>query len=269
MNYRHAYHAGNFADVVKHLALVTALLHLRKKETPFFVMDSHAGRGRYDLAAGEAQKTGEAQNGIARLDGVHGAEALEKYLELARGADHYPGSPLIAAMLLRPQDRLVACEKHPEDSAALKIALAPFARARVEAGDGYAALARLLPPPERRGLVLLDPPFEAPDECEIAARAARDAYRRFATGIYLLWYPVKSAAQARAFCGEVLTCGAARALAVEASITAPEGKLARAGLLVLNPPFGFAAQMRQGLDLIGPRLTGFHASLYWLAGAPD
>ena len=269
MNYRHAYHAGNFADVVKHLALVTALLHLRKKETPFFVMDTHAGRGRYDLSGMHARKTGEAQNGIARLDGVGGTEALEKYLELAGDAKHYPGSPLIAAMLLRPQDRLVACEKHPDDFAALKIALAPYARARVEEGDGYAALARLLPPPERRGLVLLDPPFEAPDEFEAAARAAREAYRRFATGVYLLWYPVKSQAEARAFCGEVLTCGAARALAVEAGITAPEGKLSRAGLLVLNPPFGFAAQMRQALDQIAPRLTGFQASLDWLAGAPD
>ena len=269
MNYRHAYHAGNFADVVKHLALVTALLHLRKKETPFFVLDTHAGRGRYDLSSAPAKKTGEAQNGIARLADLNGTEALEKYLELAGDAKQYPGSPLIAAMLLRPQDRLLACEKHPDDSAALKIALALFARARVEAGDGYAALARLLPPPERRGLVLLDPPFEAPDEFEAAARAARDAYRRFATGIYLLWYPVKSQAQARAFCGEVLACGATRALAVEAGITAPEGKLARAGLLVLNPPFGFADQMQQGLDLIGPRLAGFQTSLDWLAGEPD
>ena len=243
----------------------------KKKDTPFAVIDSHAGRGLYDLSSDEAQRTGEAENGIGKLHGLKGPEVLERYLSMVEesGAGTYPGSPLIAARMLRPQDRLTAIEKHPEEAALLKEILSPFRKARAEEGDGYARLIAQLPPPERRGLVLIDPPFEAPDEFEIAARAARDAYRRFATGIYLLWYPVKSAAQARAFCGEVLTCGAARALAVEASITAPEGKLARAGLLVLNPPFGFAAQMRQGLDLIGPRLTGFHASLYWLAGAPD
>ena len=161
MNYRHSLHAGNFADVVKHLALVAVLGHLAKKDAPFAVIDSHAGRGRYDLAAAEAQKTGEARTGIERLRGMPGPPLLERYLALvaSEGANRYPGSPLIAARMLRPQDRLVAVEKHPEEAAALKQLLAPWRKARVEEADGYARLAALLPPPERRGLVLIDPPI--------------------------------------------------------------------------------------------------------------
>ncbi len=270
MNYRHAYHAGNFADVVKHVALVRILLHLRKKDTPFAVIDSHAGRGLYDLGADEARRTGEAANGIEKLRGLKGPEALERYLALVEesGTSLYPGSPLIAAKMLRPQDRLVAIEKHPEEAAKLKQVLAPFRKARAEEGDGYARLAALLPPPERRGLVLIDPPFEAPDEFEAAAEAVKGAVRRFATGIYLIWYPVKSAAAARAFCGEVLAGGVTSALNIEMAVDAGEGKLGRAGLLVLNPPFGFATDMRDILGVIAPRLPGGKAAVELLAGKP-
>ena len=272
MNYRHAFHAGNFADVVKHVALVQILLHLRKKDTPFAVIDSHAGRGLYDLSSTDARRTGEAQSGIERLRGLGGPEALTRYLTLVEqsGKNIYPGSPLIAAHLLRPQDRLVAVEKHPEGAAALKQALAPFKKANVkvsvEEADGYARLAALLPPPERRGLALIDPPFEAPDEFETAARAAKDALRRFATAIILIWYPVKSPAAARAFQGEVLAGGAANLLAIETAIDAPEASLSKAGLLVLNPPHGFDTAMREILGIIAPRLPGGSAGLEWLRG---
>src|SRR6185312_2733668 len=139
MNYRHGYHAGNFADVVKHLALVAILLHLRKKDTAFAVVDSHAGRGAYDLKCMEAGKTGEALGGIARLTDLSGEmpQALSTYLSLVREGNVYPGSPLIAAKLLRPQDRLTAIEKHPEEFAALEETLAPFRNAGCENGDGY------------------------------------------------------------------------------------------------------------------------------------
>ena len=184
MNYRHQYHAGNFADVVKHLAEVAILVHLAKKETPFAVIDSHAGRGLYDLGSEEALKTGEAASGIQALDGLSGSPLLDRYLSLVgEGSWTYPGSPLIAAKMLRPQDRLVAVEKHPEEAEALKKALSPWRKARVEEADGYARLASLLPPAERRGLVLIDPPFEALDEFESLARAVRGALRRFTTGI--------------------------------------------------------------------------------------
>jgi 23S rRNA (adenine2030-N6)-methyltransferase len=272
MNYRHGYHAGNFSDVVKHVALVQILLHLQKKDTPFAVIDSHAGRGIYDLGGDEAWRTGEAANGIARLQGLSlrglkGPEALERYLALVAesGDSLYPGSPLIAAKMLRPQDRLAAIEKHPEEATILARVLAPYRKARAEEGDGYARLLALLPPPERRGLVLMDPPFEAPDEFEAAAEAVKGAVRRFATGIYLIWYPVKSAAAARAFCGEVLASGVTKALNIEMAIDAAEGKLARAGLLVLNPPFGFDSDMTDILGVIAPRLPGGKAHLEWMS----
>src|ERR1700722_17427046 len=179
MNYRHAFHAGNFADVVKHLALVRILLHLSRKETPFAVIDSHAGRGVYDPTADEARRPREAETGIETLRGLGGPEALQTYLSLAGDPHAYPGSPLIAAKLLRAQDRLVAVEKHPEEAVALKKSLAPFRKARVEEDDGYRRLAALLPPPERRGLVLMDPPFEAVDEFEHLAEAAKQGLARF------------------------------------------------------------------------------------------
>src|SRR6187399_3048048 len=139
MNYRHGYHAGNFADVVKHLTLVAILLHLRQKDAAFAVVDSHAGRGTYDLKGVEAGKTGEAQGGIARLADLSGEmpEALSTYLSLVREGNVYPGSPLIAAKLLRPQDRLTAIEKHPEEFAALEKVLAPYRNCTAELADGY------------------------------------------------------------------------------------------------------------------------------------
>jgi 23S rRNA (adenine2030-N6)-methyltransferase len=272
MNYRHSFHAGNFADVVKHLALVHILLHLSRKETPFAVIDSHAGRGVYDLTSDEARRTSEAETGIEKLRGLFdskkagGPDALQTYLSLAADSRAYPGSPLLAAKLLRPQDRLVAVEKHPEEAAVLKKALAPFRKARVEEDDGYRALARLLPPPERRGLVLIDPPFEASDEFELLAKASKDGLTRFATGIFLIWYPVKSQPAARAFCGEVLAGAPASvsALTIDAAIAAPEGKLDRAGLLLLNPPYGFEADMKEMLALVAPRLPGGKVTLEWL-----
>ncbi len=265
MNYRHAYHAGNFADVAKHLALVAALLHLRKKETPFVVLDTHSGRGRYDLAAGEAARTGEAAGGIGRLLPLAGAaglpEALATYLALVGGdgEGHYPGSPLLAVRLLRPQDRLVAVERHPEEAAALKAVLARFRNARVVEGDGYARLSALLPPKERRGLILIDPPYEAPDEFEQAAAALGTAYRRFATGIYMLWFPIKSPAAADAFCGEALASGVAKALRIDVAVSASprvdKERLTAAGLLVVNPPFGLDVEMRDVAEILASALN--------------
>jgi 23S rRNA (adenine2030-N6)-methyltransferase len=267
MNYRHSYHAGNFADIVKHLAEVAVLTHLAKKDAPFAVIDSHAGRGRYDLASAEARKTGEAGAGIEKLRALSGPPLLDRYLGLVAntGEGSYPGSPLIAARMLRPQDRLVAVEKHPEEAASLRQLLAPWLRARVEEGDGYARLLSLLPPPERRGLVLVDPPFEAPDEFETLGRTLRESLRRFANGIYLIWYPIKSDAAANAFVGEVLAAGAAKALTIEIAIDVPDGKLGRAGLLVLNPPFQFDAEMEAALAVAAPRLQA-RTRLNWLAG---
>jgi 23S rRNA (adenine2030-N6)-methyltransferase len=258
VNYRHGYHAGNFADVVKHVALVAVLQHLRKKETAFAVIDSHAGRGLYDLSGIEAAKTGEAQNGIARLRGLTGEmpPALATYLAIVAesGTDKYPGSPLIAAKLLRPQDRLTAIEKHPEEAAALKGVLSPFANAAVESADGYSRMVKLLPPPARRGVILVDPPFEAPDEFTALANRMRAAHRRFATGIFLIWYPIKTQSVADSFTGEALSGGADRALTIEIAMAAEPGRLGKAGLLVINPPYGFRGEMAAALVLAAPLL---------------
>jgi 23S rRNA (adenine2030-N6)-methyltransferase len=272
MNYRHAFHAGNFADVVKHLTLVAILLHLRRKDAPFAVIDTHAGRGAYDLKSDEAARTGEWTSGIGRLVSMEGDGALAEYLKLAASKDSYPGSPLIAASLLRPQDRLVAIEKHPEEVALLKTVLRRFPRAKVEEDDGYRRLSALLPPPERRGVVLIDPPYEAPDEFAATADALRIALNRFATGIYLLWFPIKSKAQADAFTGEVLNAGAQKALRIDIDLGAmpavPDGKerLRAAGLIVVNPPFGLAAEMVSSLKRIAPLLSG-NATVRCIAGA--
>jgi len=261
MNYRHGYHAGNFADVPKHIALIAIIRHLKKKDAPFAVLDTHAGRGSYDLKGEQAMKTGEAASGIARLSGL-GKDlppALADYIKCVTQDTAYPGSPLIAAQLLRPQDRLVAIEKHPEEAALLESVLAPWRKASVEAADGYLRLPKLLPPSERRGLILMDPPFEATDEFAQLGTTLRTAYRRFATGIYLVWYPIKSKSVVDAFVGEVLTTGAP-ALTIEIAVDvppAPDGreKLARAGLLVLNPPFGFAEEMAAVLARLEPALA--------------
>lgn len=270
MNYRHGYHAGNFADVVKHLALITILQHLKKKDTAFAVIDSHAGRGLYDLAGEQAGKTNEAHGGIVRLRGLTGGltAALETYLALVKesGAAHYPGSPLLAAKLLRPQDRLTAIEKHPEEFAALKEVLAPFRNATAEQGDGYARVVKLLPPASRRGLILIDPPFEATGEFQILAQTVSAGLRKFATGVFLIWYPVKSQAAADAFAGEVLAGGAERVSLVDTRISAPSGKLDRAGLLVINPPYGFEAAMFASADIVAPLLTA-DIAVRRLAGA--
>ena len=272
MNYRHAFHAGNFADVAKHLALVAILAHLKKKPAPFAVIDTHAGRGLYDLGGAEAKRSGEAAWGIGRLrDLAEGPPSLQLYLDVVRscGEERYPGSPLIAAKLLRPEDRLVAIEKHPEDFAVLKGALSPFRRARAIEADGYARLPALLPPNERRGLVLIDPPYEAPDEFSLAARAVADMLRRFATGIALIWFPVKSAADANAFAGEVLAAGPAKLLRLDVDAGSETGKMGAAGLLVINPPFGFRDEMRAALAFLAPllgRRGPARIRLDWLSG---
>ena len=252
MNYRHAYHAGNFADVLKHAAVTAVLLHLRKKETPFAAIDTHAGRGLYDLSAGEAAKTGEVKDGILRLLARHDPPGvLGDYLALVRDLlpEQYPGSPLIAAKLLRPQDRLIAVEKHKEEHAALAAVLKPYRRAQAVLGDGYREIGKLLPPKERRGVVLIDPPFEDREEFAAAVAALIAAQKRFATGIHLLWYPAKARGEAERAGGELVNSGIKKLLRVELDIgrgqETPENAMAASGLLAVNPPYGFAEEMER------------------------
>lgn len=281
MNYRHAYHAGNLADVMKHTTLIAALAQLGRKETPFAVIDTHAGRGLYDLAAMEAEKTGEAAEGIGRLLGAGGLPpALAAYVEhvSAFGAGRYPGSPLIVAHMLRTKDRLIAVEKHDEEFAALKAALAPYPRARAVAGDGFAELTRLLPPPERRGLILIDPPYEAEDEFERIGEAFDAAYRRFATGIYMIWLPIKVRHDADALAGELLNVGVEKLVLLtldvgrkaDADEAETSQRLSACGLFVVNPPYGFSATMQEALAAMASLLAqgeGATSAIEWLAGS--
>ncbi|HEY1961467.1 MAG TPA: 23S rRNA (adenine(2030)-N(6))-methyltransferase RlmJ [Rhizomicrobium sp.] len=250
MNYRHAYHAGNFADVHKHVALVAVLQNLRRKEKPFAVVDTHAGAALYDLSGTEASKTGEAAAGIAKLRSLTArTPALRQYLEIVNsfGPEHYPGSPLIAAKLLRPQDRLIAMEQHPEEFAALERSLSPFHNARSVAGDGYKQLDSLLPPAARRGAVFIDPPYEEENEMERLARALARAFRRFANGTYIVWHPLKRASDVELLAGELQTAGPMKLLSLTIDVgeenPALVERLHAAGLLVINPPFGLDLEM--------------------------
>ena len=210
--------------MLKHTALVAVLAHLRKKETPFAVIDAHAGRGLYDLSSIEAKKTGEAESGVSRvLAEPRLPKPLTQYRDIVRsfGEGRYPGSPLIAAKLLRRQDRLVAIEKHPEEFTALSAVLSAIKRSRVIEGDYRTQLKSLLPPPERRGVVLIDPPYEAENEFIETARTVIQSWRRFATGIYLLWYPAKDRASVDAVAGELLTAGISSLLCLELDIDSP------------------------------------------------
>ncbi|HEX4158262.1 MAG TPA: 23S rRNA (adenine(2030)-N(6))-methyltransferase RlmJ [Rhizomicrobium sp.] len=264
MNYRHAFHAGNFADVIKHIALVAILLHLRRKVKPFCVIDTHAGGGVYDLGSSEAARTGEAAEGISRIaaigDDPQLPESLKTYLDGVRreGEGRYPGSARIAACLLRPQDRLVAIEKHPEAARTLRRSLAAFPNVRTVAADGYARLAALLPPRERRGVILIDPPYEADDEFARVGDLLALAHSRFATGIYVAWYPIKSPAAIDALYGELGANGVAPVLRLEIETgRAPDAdkeRLSAAGLLVINPPFGFDEEMRSVAAVLAPLL---------------
>src|SRR5579872_3949847 len=202
MNYRHAFHAGNFADVIKHIVLTRILVYLQEKPAAFRVVDTHAGAGLYDLNSEEARRGGEWLTGIARIMQARftekAAPLLQPYLDTVRAfnpqaaLEAYPGSPLIARALLRPQDRLTACEVEPIARKRLIEALRKDPQARVVDLDGWTALPAFVPPNERRGLVLIDPPYEASDEFERLENAFAAAFAKWPTGSYLLWYPAKS-----------------------------------------------------------------------------
>jgi 23S rRNA (adenine2030-N6)-methyltransferase len=240
MNYRHAFHAGNFADCVKHALLLEILQAMRRKDKPFLVLDTHAGIGHYNLAAPEAEKTGEWRDGIAKILTAKPQE-LESYRALVEQLGLYPGSPAISAAMLRETDRLVACERHPEDAKTLKSAFAGIKNVAVHERDGYAALKAFLPPPERRAVILLDPPFERPDEFDVLVKTLASAWAKFPSGIYIAWYPIKHRAPVRAFFESVKLSGLRDVVAAEFWREKPENPktMNGCGLLVVNPPFGF------------------------------
>lgn len=266
MNYRHAFHAGNPADVMKHAALARVLDYLCRKEAPFRVLDTHAGAGLYDLDGASAQRTGEAEAGIEALLAAPlpepAASLLAPYLDTVRhlragGRRLYPGSPALALALSRPQDRFLFCELHKEERAKLEKRVGADARAKILPQDGWQALAAHLPPRERRGVVLVDPPFEEPGEFQRMVAGLEAAHRRFATGIFMLWYPIKDLRAVDAFRRDVARLGLPKTLRVELDFAAVRSvdALSGSGLIIVNPPFTLADELRTVLTAIAPLVS--------------
>ena len=281
MNYRHAFHAGNFADVVKHLILVRIVEYLKRKDAAFRVLDTHAGIGLYDLEGDEAGRTGEWVDGIGRLvdHGLTGAaaELAAPYLEAVRaqnpagGLRFYPGSPLIVRHLLREQDRLFALELHPDDAERLRENFAGDIQVRATHLDGWAALGTHLPPKEKRGLVLIDPPFEQTGEFNRMVAGLVKAHQRWPGGIYALWYPVKDPHEISEFIDSLERSGIPKILRIELNVrpfTTPP-RLHGTGMIVVNPPFALEAELKVLLPELAKLLAEDgkgRVRMEWVAG---
>jgi len=280
VNYRHIYHAGNFADVFKHAVLTRIVCHLKNKDKAFRVIDTHAGPGLYDLSAAEAEKTGEWKQGIGRLletaipdkAGVLLAPYLNVVRDLFEGTPHlYPGSPKLVRALLRRQDRLSAIELHPRDHDSLQRLFNGDFQARIIALDGWLALGAHVPPKERRGLVLVDPPFEKDGEFDRMVDGLARAHRRWSTGIYMLWYPIKADSRLETFHDKLRALGIRRILCAELTVLDPSRttKLAGSGLVVVNPPFTLERELKIILPALRERLSqaaGSADRLFWIVG---
>ncbi|HEY2683936.1 MAG TPA: 23S rRNA (adenine(2030)-N(6))-methyltransferase RlmJ [Steroidobacteraceae bacterium] len=251
MNYQHIYHAGNFADIAKHVALLYCLEAMKRKESAFFVLDTHAGRGFYDLQAPEAVKSQEAERGIQKLiQEALTEEALQGYfaaLKARRGKRlaRYPGSPALIAAALRAQDRAVLTELIPAEARSLERELESAGHLLPRAGDGYQMLKALLPPAERRGLVLIDPPYESLDEFKHLLQGFGEAYRRWPSGTFLMWYPIRSAGQRSLVHERFLALKVPKMLFADLALFHDDAAigLAGSGLLIVNPPFGIDAHL--------------------------
>ena len=283
MNYRHSYHAGNFADVVKHALQCMCLAYLRQKDKPFWVLDSHAGIGMYDLLGEQATKTGEWQHGIAKLLAAEQVPAaLDDYLAAVRSLNSngqlrwYPGSPWLTAQQLRVDDQLTLCELHPLDSQSLRDNVAEFSAAgnvKVMAQtNGYGAIKALLPPPIKRGMVLIDPPFELRDEFDTVVQALSDGMRRWATATYVVWYPIKDPLTVGEFHQQVAAItGVEKLFATDVLVRSAvdRTKLNGCGMLFINPPYGVTSQAAEVLAFLTPLLAqdrGAQWQAHWLKG---
>ena len=278
MNYRHIYHAGNICDVVKHAVLVLLLERFRDKETPFVVLDTHAGVGLYDLSDSAAQRTGEAAAGVIQLDQAPAITELNSYDAIRRELNNrtqsgqlYPGSPLIIQKMLRLQDRLIACELHPDDYVQLKRYLFQADQVHIHQRDGYEALRALLPPLEKRGLVFIDPPFEVADEFARLIEATRTVASRWSQGQLAIWYPIKERPAIWRFHEQLVELGLPKMLLAE-FIYQEETRADRlngCGFVFLNPPWQFDTKLAAVLPKIHAALQTPHqgVTIQWLTPA--
>lgn len=278
MNYRHAFHAGNFADVFKHLALLSLLDRFLLKDKPFCYVETHAGRGLYDLQGEAATRTGEAGHGVLRLVGAEGLpRAVADYLELVmalpgneQGLRWYPGSPLIARARMRDEDRALLAELHPEEAEALREALGRDGRFSVHQRDGYEALKALLPPSPRRGLLLVDPPFEKPDEFQRIFQGLDQVARRWSTATVAVWYPIKRGADMEPVYARFASGQYGPALRAEFCLHRDDtaSGLNGTGVIVVRPPWQLDQELGHWLPALGPQLAGrpaFRSGVDWLS----
>lgn len=267
MNYRHIYHAGNFADVIKHLVLVMCIDYLKRKDAPFCVIDAHGGCGLYDLSSEQAQKTGEWKDGIGRLDGIERPPAdLALYLNMIRkdrAQGRYPGSPMIAGRMARPGDRVIANELHPEDNKTLRMVMGPKKNVRVTHLDAYECIRANLPPAERRGIVLIDPPFEEKDEFQTLTRQMKEWKKRWPTGIYLLWYPIKAHLPVQELKDSAASLGLPDTWAVDFMRHPAEQaeSFNGSGLILFNAPYGIPERIAGLLPLLKDRMSLYDTSV--------
>ena len=253
LSYRHSYHAGNHADVLKHIVLTLCINSLKEKEKPFLYLDTHSGAGRYLLQSEHSEKTGEYLSGINLIwQQSETPELLNTYLSVLKrynpfdNLKYYLGSPLIAKQLLREQDKINLTELHPTDYPLLRQEFSKDKRARVLREDGFSQLKSKLPPESRRGIVLIDPSYEIKDDYQKIPKALLEAYKRFATGIYLIWYPVVSRTQTQKMIDEIVNLGIKKISQFEFAIKPDNNQkgMTASGMIVINPPWKLQQQMQ-------------------------
>lgn len=275
MNYRHIYHAGNFADVFKHIILLMMLEKLKQKDKPFCVIDTHAGIGKYDLHSQNAERTGEYKNGIGKLIDEKAKNIwIKKYIELVRKTNgsefrFYPGSPVVAQKLIRNNDRIILSELHNEDFVTLKKLLKADNRIAVHHKDAYESLKAFLPPKEKRGLVLIDPPFEKKDEFETLISQVSKATKKWATGIFAIWYPIKDRALVQKFHDALIEAKIPEIMVAEFMIRADKDPLTfnGSGMVIINPPWKLYEEIEELLPELSQLIkleTGGKTVLKWL-----
>ena len=260
LSYRHSFHAGNHADVLKHIVLMLILENLKLKDKGFYYLDTHAGVGRYQLSSDEAEKTGEYKEGIGRLwERTDLPQEISRYVDLIKNLNfdaktlrYYAGSPLIAAQLLRPQDRALLTELHPRDFPLLRNNFKEFKNVSVKCDNGFQQLKATLPPKERRGLVLIDPPYELKEDYDLVVKAAEEGYKRFATGTYAIWYPVVLRQQTKRIFKGLQASGIRKILKIELAVRPDSDQrgMTASGMAVINPPWTLENQMKTMLPYL-------------------
>ncbi|CAO98370.1 23S rRNA (adenine(2030)-N(6))-methyltransferase RlmJ [Erwinia tasmaniensis] len=276
LSYRHSFHAGNHADVLKHTVQSLIISSLNEKDKPYLYLDTHAGAGRYQLSGEHAERTGEYLEGIARIwqqDNI--PEELAAYIGVVKNLNpggklrYYPGSPLIARFLLRECDRLQLTELHSSDFPLLRNEFLKDDRARTERTDGYQQLKSKLPPPSRRGLILIDPPYEMKSDYQDVVKSIQEGYKRFGTGVFALWYPVVLRQQIKRMCNELEATGIRRILQIELAVRPDSDQrgMTASGMIVINPPWKLEQQMKNVLPwlhkVLVPAGTG-HTKVSWI-----